>query len=350
MAQKPHLELEIRNLLLSKYSAREILAQISARLYDSTTSPSDKRTILFLALNSGLVEEVMANVPEIYKQKIALPWAPIIELFSRARVPPAQEIVEAIVKGARKQEQLHDLVLSKNFDRYIPELVTIRKQVEKFREEQKIKQRQNLLDKLAFYRNEQMTEEEQGLLELLSKMYPEDLHILDLKSEFRERWARHIINRRGGQVRTDLEPETSMVTAAELENFKAAFEVAQMIVAKRQDLAYDFAVMFMNMEFDLWALHILSLGMSNVANDWLRADLLIRAQRYIECLDQLSLLEQRYTNDPDTAFGTTYLRAKALWGLKQGGRAIELLQTLIRIRPQYRSAASLLRDWTGGYP
>ena len=58
---------------------------------------------------------------------------------------------------------------------------------------------------------------------------------------------------------------------------------------------------------------------------------------------------RRYDAHPkDKVVAITYARARALKGLGQDDLATDLLRSLVRVRPSYKSAQSLLMDWSGG--
>jgi len=82
--------------------------------------------------------------------------------------------------------------------------------------------------------------------------------------------------------------------------------------------------------------------------DWLRIELMILARKYVDALNEAATLEARYASDPEAAFAITYARARALKGLGQDELATDLLRSLVRVRPSYKSAQSLLMDWSGG--
>jgi tetratricopeptide (TPR) repeat protein len=120
------------------------------------------------------------------------------------------------------------------------------------------------------------------------------------------------------------------------------------IACGKPDLAYDLAMGLQMMDFHSEALQILALASPSPAVDWLRLELEVRARRFVTALEEAHRLETLYASDPDAAFAATYARARALYGLGEKQTAIDLLRGLVKIRPHYRSAHSLLLDWAGG--
>lgn len=341
------LELEIRNLLLSKVSPHDIVERLMVRFYESQFSIEDRRLTMAFAWNSGYIQLALDYFPDFFNARQLIPWAWFAEIMAKAKTPMNSDWSEALVKGARRQEQMDDLTLSHSWDHQIPEIPQWRKDVERRRLEFLDRQRQKLFEKLAFFRNEQLAEEERRLLDLLKKMYPLDREIDRLEQEFEERWARHIITKHSGQQDHFSERTEMQWSAGVAQAVLPMCQEMERVVKIMPHLTYEFAVALVCMDLETQADALISQPMDE-ATDWLRAELLLRARRFVDGLDHLTGLELRYCNDPETAFAITYLRAQAFWGLGQSSRAIELVQTLVSVRPHYRSAASLLKQWTEG--
>lgn len=348
MADAPHIELQIRNLLLSRYSPREVLEQLIPRLYNEALSPQDRRTIFMFAWNSGAFHQIGEHIPELFRLRRLVPWSFFLEFLARAKLKPDEIVIEAIIKGARRQDEVADMVLSRSYDSVIPMLPEFRREVQRLQQEKRAALRKNLIDKLNFFRNENMTEEERRLIELLHKMYPNDGEIHRLRNEFQERWARHVVSKHSSPSEARFDWTLTDLDVEMGKSLEPAFKELKNVLSHRPDFRYEFSVAFSMMDLQEYSLQLLEDGAPDLACDWLKADSLLRSHRHIECLDHLSSLEIRYGQDPDTAFAITYYRAQALWGLKQPSRAMELLQSILAIRPNYRSAASLFKDWSGG--
>jgi tetratricopeptide (TPR) repeat protein len=98
----------------------------------------------------------------------------------------------------------------------------------------------------------------------------------------------------------------------------------------------------------LMGLEILAWAPAVPPNDWLRAELLVHARRFVEGLEHLKHLEVRYVDDPETSFAVSYLKAQCLQELGQKDAALEILKSIVRVRPNYRSAHALIQEWTEG--
>ncbi|NJL25310.1 MAG: hypothetical protein HC902_09105 [Calothrix sp. SM1_5_4] len=117
---------------------------------------------------------------------------------------------------------------------------------------------------------------------------------------------------------------------------------------ENREFASDLAVAFWFLDEYGQALEILKWAEPSTANDWLHAELLFASRRYVEALELLNHLEVKYVNDPEATFSVSYIRAQCLRGLGQQAAALEILRSIVRIRPNYRSANALILAWTEG--
>ena len=289
-------------------------------------------------------------LPYLFRERIRIPWANYIDILARHKITPKKEVIESVIKGARRQEAVEDLTLSQAWDVHDSRFAEMRAQIYKERVGREHKQKEMLIEKLGFFQNQRLVEEENRVLKLLGKMYPGDEKIVALAKDFEERWARHIIAKRSAAAETDrLERTVTALNEDQQEWGKFLSNEMLKLIKKYPDAAYDFAIALQTMDFAEHALTVLQSAPDSLAKDWLMPEILLGSGRYIDCLEFLLRLERKYGSDPETTFAVVYLKAQAMWLLDQQTTAIELMQSVVNIRPGYRSAASLLGQWNGGH-
>ena len=87
----------------------------------------------------------------------------------------------------------------------------------------------------------------------------------------------------------------------------------------------------------------------SIERDWLLVQTLIIKRRFVEVLTLLQKIEISYSSDPETPFAANYYRAQAMIGLGQKEQAIVILQSLLNVRPNYRSTKSILNSLSRGH-
>jgi len=273
-----------------------------------------------------------------------------VELLARNNLRPTKEVLEAIFQGAHEQGGLENLVQSHSWDDYDGRFKPLREELQERLKDDLVRKKEALKEKLGFLANHRMIEEEEKVLQLLLRMFPEDSEVQAHHLQFQERWAREVLaNQRQSHFSSELIQRASVKwTAKEEELLKVWLEEAEKLSRQRPALAYHFTMFFYFIEAYTQALAILNLAPVSPERDWLTLDLLIECRRFVECLVAVDQVEIAHSHDPETTFGAAYIRARALHGLGQDAQAVEILQSIVNVRPNYRSARTLMHEWAGG--
>jgi hypothetical protein len=342
-------ELELRKLLKEQPNKKKLANHLIKCLLDKDKSWEEQRSYWHFLYFSGREMTLAYAMIESLKAKLRLPFDLYIQLCGQQRIKPKQEVVLALIKGARKQKALGDFFSVTAFDRYDKRFGLIRSRLleRKISEQKKFKQ--GLVEKFEFLQNQRMTEQAGRVLRRMVELYPEEKEFHELKRKFDEQWARDVLaNHAAAMSGEKLDRTPTPPSRADEEMLNCFAREGEKLCVERRELAADLAIDFLFMEDFPRALEILAWAPSTMAGDWLKAELLFHARRYIEALEQLNLLEVKYIGDPETTFAASYLRAQCLYASGQRAGALEILQSIVRVRPAYRSAHALFLEWTEG--
>lgn len=136
--------------------------------------------------------------------------------------------------------------------------------------------------------------------------------------------------------------------AKTIEEFAAEASIGNQFIElakSNRNSAYNIAVNLHMMELDKLALLALEYATEEVSTYWLRLELLLSSRRFIDALETLDILEKEYGQEPEIAFACRYMKAQAWWGLAEKDKAIDCMENLLRFRPNYRSASTMLNKW-----
>lgn len=346
------LELEIQ-VLLKHYGQADMAADALIKKYENEnlTLPEFEAIATFL-LHCGFCASLTDLIVRKLEQSPKVPWGHFVEALFLSSAAIGPEIKQALITGASEEDSLSHLARSHNLDHFDDRLPGQRELRRKTFKDRSFLQRQELIQELILLKSQGLFTEEEKLLETMNKLFPHDLEIKKLREALNERLALDFVAKRPKpkhQVFIPLyEPkdaeteillnqiEISMIDALKVENGR---EITS-------ELVNDFALAQLLWENFEAALRLLDLSpRGDSTTDWLRAEVLLRARRFAEVLHHVTYLENAYCEDPDTIYGIQYLRAQALWGLNQRMTAIEILEGLVQVRPQYRSASALLDEW-----
>jgi len=102
--------------------------------------------------------------------------------------------------------------------------------------------------------------------------------------------------------------------------------------------------MFLNFEFISAALQLLEIAEDSDKKNWLRLELMLLSEDLFSALEESERLEKLTEVDAEARFAIAYAKAKAYKRLGQKNKATELLQSILQVRPTYRSASTLLAE------
>ncbi|MCB0407754.1 MAG: hypothetical protein KDD34_06070 [Bdellovibrionales bacterium] len=341
------IERKIQRLLLVNKPQKDIFDELVAHLFQKKISEDERNSIFNFALNAGLYQELLATFVEAFHEKIPIPWGLYIRLLKLTGVTPNKEVIESVIKGAKRQNRVDTLALATDWESLDSRFKELRITVENDRHQKYKNKKQMLLDKVEFYRSQRMVDEEKRALKILLRMFPDDKDLVREYQKFEQEWAKEVISRSASETHESKLTERIFLNAEEQKVCGSILQQMQEICSQNNNSAYNFAIGLKFMGSPEAALKILEFADDTWEVEWLKIDLLIDSGRFVDCLSQVHDIELRYANDPETTFAATYARAKALNGLGQTGPAIDLLQSIVSVRPNYRSAFTLMTQWAG---
>lgn len=339
----------LRDLLLSDKDTKKVVTKVIHRLKNESMGRRDRWAFLSFLINAGYFKEAFELFADWFPQKKRLIWRSFLFILNRAGFRPGKDFLNYIFEAQNALEPKDRLLTFAQWEELDSRFTTMRNETVRQLENKMVSRRREMFDKLEFLQNQRMIEEEERLLNRLDQLYPQDPEVIRRRNEFQERWARHLISEKALQaLQHDLFEKRLALSKDDLEWADRLTETLEECLRDHPQQAYNFSIGLNFIELYEHALIILRNVGTDPASDWLRLELLLKSRRFIECLDTLQQVESRYAEHPETTFASTYMRAHILRGLGQVGQAVELLQSIVSIRPGYRSAHSLLLEWSGG--
>lgn len=342
-------ELVIRSLLHNKLTREELLERMCEQITDPSLSWDEKRGFWFFLFNTGQYNALADMLFKCFESKQRVPYDLFIDLCATGKLEPAKTVLESLFKGLRKQKAFDDILTSKGWDKLDDRIPQARNELIQKKVDGKRKFKENLLEKFWFLRNQRMTEQAGRVLKRMLEIYPEDEEFAKLKLDYDEQWAREVLATHAATLQSEaLERTSTEPSATDEEMLKCFLNEGEKISVETRDFAFDLAVGFWFMEDYRRAIEILAWAPPGPPTDWMMAELLFSARHFIEALEHLNQLEIKYIENPDTTFAVSYLRAQCLYELGQQSSALEIMQSIVRVRAQYRSAHALILEWTSG--
>ncbi len=347
-------ERTIRDLLLDEGNSDRVADNLLHRLRIESPGLKQRETFLAFIVNAGFAKYAMELYQLWFTEKRRIPFYPLCHILEQSGFQPRSEFLKHLLEANASAEESSPIPYFTAWEEREPSFVRLKKATaDQIRQEAHEHYKQQLA-KLDYLRVNRMIDEEQALLDQMLFAYPDDSDLLRQKENLQSRWAEAVIARRAGLTpfETGFEKSELQLTAIEL---KALSAIADGLLAavkkyaenKNSKMPYMIAVALYMLELYNPAIEALQSAERNVATDWLIVECLLKSRRFVETLDAVITIESKYKDDPETTFGATYARALALEGLGQKAAAAELVQSILNVRPSYRSAQALQRRLLG---
>jgi tetratricopeptide (TPR) repeat protein len=342
-------ELEIQKLLRRKKKPAEVLRYAIDYIIDPKKTWEEKRAMYLFLYRWGKNSTLAHAMMDALASKERVPFDILIEVTAASGIRPGKTAVEAILKGLRKQNATEEVLSATGWDQHDERFNLIRRERLDKRVGEAKAAKESMLDKFNFLKGQRLVEQAGRVLRRMLELYPDDKEFIKIKQDFDEQWAREVVS---GHMATlthqRLERNDNENSASDEQMLKEFLAGGEKLALDRRELAADLAIAFLFMNEKVPALEILHWAPVSAANDWLRAELLVDARHHVEALEHLNDLEVKYASDPETTFAVSYLRARCFKELGQKDAALEILQSIVRIRPNYRSAQALFLEWSEG--
>ena len=341
------LELEIKTLL-EELGDPEAVAEKLIKLFEDQsedwTAESLKDLSRFL-LSCGLYQHLVRFcLRHINHKHFIMPWAYFIEALTKGLPDLEEDTVKFIVMGIEEESAADQVCFAEGAERYLKKAAQWKSDVKRKRRKRAGEMKQLMLDELLTLRTQQLYEQEKIMLGKLQRMFPGDQDILEEIREHKERYALDILSRRSplGRAREVAEPPPS----AEMLAVATAFNNALLKMAETYpEMTFDFAVAAFMIDEAHTSMALLEKMELTTEQRWFYLEVKLKCRHFLEVLAELSPLELKLAHEPETFFATAYLRAQAYWGLEQKYVAIEILESILAARPNYRSSSVLLDLW-----
>lgn len=341
------LELEIKTLL-EEFHDPEVVAGKLIQLFEDHPedwSAESLKDVSRFLLSCGLYQLLVAFcLRNISNEKFVMPWAYFIEALTQGLPDLEEDTVKFIVMGIEEDKAADQVCLASGAERFLQKATQWKNELKRKRRKAMSETKQQLLDELLTLRTQQLYEQEKILLGKMQRMFPGDQDILEEIREHKERYALDILSRRSpiGRQHPPSEPPPSEEIIAVTNALKTSLlQMAEIY----PEMIFDFAVAAYMLDEPQISLALLEKIELTLEERWFYLEVKLKCRHFLEVLAELSPLELHLASEPETFFATAYLRAQAYWGLDQRHVAIEILESLLAARPDYRSGSALLDLW-----
>lgn len=341
------MELEIKTLL-EEFRHPEVVAEKLVKLFEDHPEDWSAKSLQELSsflMTCGLYKVLIGFCLRHFSSpRFVIPWPYFIDALVKGSPDLEEEVLKFVAAGIEEEHAANQVCLAEGASRFLKKAPQWRNELKRQRLKNASELKQRLLDDMLTLRTQQLYEQEKQILGKLQRMFPGDQDILDEVRQHKERYALDILSRRSPLARSHSIQEAP--ATAEMQEAAAAFSRSLLKAAEvYPEMAFDFAVAAYTADDTETALALLENIDLSPAQFWFFLEVKIKCRRFLEVLNELNVVELKLAHEPETFFATAYLRAQAYWGLQQRHTAIEILESLLNARPNYRSGSTLLELW-----
>jgi hypothetical protein len=308
-------ELEIHRLLKDSDNPVSVADEILKRWDTGQLSWRDQEVAGEFLITAGFTNALFQQIAKALKGRQKIPWVSFVEALGKVNAHLTKDEVDQLLVGAAEEDALEAISKSRALDGIDPRFSKIRKNANN-----ELKLKKAMMPEPP--QNQNVTAISDHTRPLVQKLKVKKTSLAD--------WAR--------RTEENATPET----LAQIEKM-----AADMLEQSRlnPDAASDIAISLRFMGLSEKALSALKHAPPVRGTLWLELDLLLETGRFVQALQRADMLERRFTGDPEATFSAGYARAISLYGLGQKDEARILLEGIVKVRPNYRSAHSLLMKW-----
>ncbi|MCB9026585.1 MAG: hypothetical protein H6625_09735 [Bdellovibrionaceae bacterium] len=344
------IELSIRNMLNEGNSLAEVAETMLMKSADSHVARKELYQISQFFVLAGLYKDLFRQFPRRFFERELIAWPHFIEILIINKISISNSIIQSIYEGCQETKSIQQLALNKKWITFDIRFQKIRQDLWDKKNKNLEKLRRNLKQKIEFLKNQRLIEDEKKAYLKYKEVFPEDKSIDSVYEDFKERQARELVNKKMEQRKVK-EVSFSVIDSIDANDeifSEILFKEALKISKENPHFAYNLSVMFTFFDMYNKSLKILEDANADTATMWLRLELLLLAEDYFKVLNEAEKLESKIDiENADDNFALIYIKAQAYSFLKQQTKAVELLKSILRIRPNYRSAQTLLNEILG---
>jgi hypothetical protein len=305
-------------------------------------SKADLESVCRFFINSGYHGYLTKHLAENAEIIPHFPWPYFVEALFKSTSEVHDQFKQSIVAGANESEGSEELSRTHELDSFDNSFIESRQKRRQRLKFQEIQIRTDLLQQIELLTLQGLHDQEEEALLKLLRFFPGDPDAVKMLDACREKKALDVLSRRFQHKGRPRPVEKKDLHEATL--LDAIEESQKRQLVSWPYLAIDFAISHWMWDNPEAGIRFLDGEPTSPSRDWLRIDLLLKARRYVDAMEELHQIESRYSSDPDTILAAIYYRAQALWGLGEKFQAIEILESLCASQSDYRSASAILAE------
>ncbi len=295
----------------------------------------------FLFANNAMMDLIKFNIECIEKED-PVSWYYFSKALQFIEPNFKNKIYEAIKNYILEQKKLDEFSNSELFEILFPDEREVKFHQLQRKVQMHDRHRQTILDQIRVFNQSRNYSIEKQTIQKFIKHFPNDKLGQELKARFELEELKRFFERYQTEKRQKELPTFDSFTPEEKSLLENIFVKAQNADSNQVE---GFIYFFIFIEDFDHALKLIPQLTFNESNTWLHLELLLLNRKYAEALSLIQKIDQSTSNDPSNFAAKVYSVALCFWGLGEQEKAIELMNAIVEINPNYRMASTLIKEW-----
>ena len=309
---------------------------------------SDIEPLSQFLYNSGSYKELLKLSRKLLKANKPISWTFVLPVVLKAKVKINSSEVNHLYHSWLKDYvtehpsiftcqswEMYSEEFSKNLNLFLKEL-----------KDKTTPKADLLLESLNFLKAQNLMDEESKIIKELLAKEPKNKKYQELYKSLQERKAIKVIeDQKRALYKASVSDEKRYFKKEDTEIKQQWSKIVEDLVEKRPDQIKNLSLFLYFLNWPDKSIDILTKNLKKLSDYWFYLDWLIETRQYTKVLNLTNqLLEQ--IKDSEMIFPLIYIKSQSLYHLGKKEKAIEYLDSILKVRPDYRSAQSLLEKWT----
>ena len=335
--ESSQIEKSIALHLKKKLSNKKIFEKIKQ-------DPSVHEVARFL-YHSQLYKTLLEYSLDKISQNEPVPWSFVIKVLTDHQILIPKKNIKILFQHWLSQIQHPSIWACSELEAKSSEFVELRQAYFKTHDQSKNTDEKELLKDLQFAQSQGFLKEEAKIIDKLILINPQNADYKEHKENLKEKWAKGILAKKRTK-RSSKNIISKPFTPEENKVKSSLCKKVNHLAKKQPQQTKNLALFLYFMHWPEQSFALLKNHANNKNDIYFLLDWLIETNQHVLSLDYIHQILQAQGKSPEILFLMNYKKAQVLYYLGKKPEAIECLSDIIKIRPNYRSAQSLLSQWT----
>lgn len=347
------VEKEIRNLLNILPHKNQVADELLKKWHRGVLSNSEKSEVASFLFKIGFHKSLLSEMIFQNDKDAFLPVEVCLYLYDEYsdQLKLSDHLIEAIFLWAESSENTDTLIRMNKLVEKSDKLKKLRElsiETDLGHAERQLQIKKRHLQALLM---DSMWEEAENLIGPLLENFTEDLELNEIDKKIRYGKAIATINAQSNKPKDQI-PVKSLLkswnkSGKDQEEEEIAVDHMLKLAEEQPEWNYDIAVALFCMGKEQDSFSLIQ-SATDKASFFLKMEILLEERRFLEVLEEIRAYKPSKDSEQlqDEQFSLSYIESKALWGADRKKEAVTKIEEIIKIRPDFRIAESLHREWT----